>query len=166
MRRIILMDAVIFKLTNMECLSYNETWFVIHKCRLKALRRNVAAFYFNGTASEPVYDLHLHGQLFKRASGYKPFLINTDIDMCRYFRKPYNALSRTLMDLFLDFTNFNHTCPYVGDQIVDGFYLRPEMFKLPLPTGEYKLALRWYVNKKLQFDTNASFEFVENLIDQ
>ncbi|KRF98705.1 uncharacterized protein Dwil_GK26856 [Drosophila willistoni] len=104
--------------------------------------------------------------LFKRASGYKPFLINTEIDMCRYFRKPYSLVSKTLMDLFLDFTNFNHTCPYVGDQIVDGFYLRPEIFKLPLPTGDYKLALGWYSNKKLQFDTNTSFQFVENLIDQ
>ncbi|KRF98683.1 uncharacterized protein Dwil_GK27478 [Drosophila willistoni] len=81
-------------------------------------------------------------------------------------QKRYDPLLIIIGNLFLDFTNLNHTCPYIGSIIVDGFYLRPQLLTLPLPTGDYMLAMAWYFDKKLQFHTNMSFTYVENIIDQ
>jgi len=47
---------------------------------------------------------------------------------------------------------------------VKDFYLRPELLIVPLPTGEYMLAMQWYFDKKLQFDTNVTFVFEEDLL--
>ncbi|XP_068152783.1 uncharacterized protein [Drosophila tropicalis] len=159
-------EAVIFKLTNAVCKSYNESWIVINKCRLKALGRDKTAFYFNGTVKHPAYDISVKGQLYKKANVYMPWLLKANIDACRFVDKPYNPIAILVANLFLEFTNFNHSCPYVGSKIIDGFYLRPDMLRLPFPTGDYKLTLRWSYDKRLQFDTNLSFQFVENLIDQ
>ncbi|EDW31756.1 GL10784 [Drosophila persimilis] len=48
-----------------------------------------------------------------------------------------------------------------GPQIVEDFYLRPELLRIPMPTGDYLLALQWNIDKKINFDTNVSFTFVE-----
>ncbi|XP_033233430.1 uncharacterized protein [Drosophila pseudoobscura] len=133
-------DAVVFKLTNFVCESYNKSWVVFNYCRLKAL--------------------------FKRANGYRPWLYEIKIDMCQYFRKPFNPLVAIVYGLFKEYTNINHTCPYVGPQIVKGFYLRHELLRLPLPTGDYLVMIRWYYDKRLQFDTNVSFVFEEDLINR
>ncbi|XP_068150785.1 uncharacterized protein [Drosophila tropicalis] len=156
-------NAVIFKMTNAVCLSYNESWVIIHTCRLKAVQRDRTTFNFNGTILKEARDIELHMRVFKRASGYKPWLFHVEMDACRYLRKPYNPFGILVFNLYKEFTNFNHSCPYIGTQIVKGFYLRPELLKLPLPSGDYLLSIRWHFDKKLQFDTNVSFQFVEDI---
>ncbi|KRF99298.1 uncharacterized protein Dwil_GK27606 [Drosophila willistoni] len=49
------------------------------------------------TYLHPVNKLSVHGQLFKKANGYKPWLINVTFDACRYLRRPNNpAVSMTI----------------------------------------------------------------------
>ncbi|KRF99888.1 uncharacterized protein Dwil_GK28108 [Drosophila willistoni] len=150
----------------MVCESYNTSWVVINYCRLKVIKRNTIAAYCNASVLLPANDISVHFQVFKKANGYKPWVMNGKVDICRFLRHPYNPTAMLIGSLFLEFTNFNHTCPYFGTQLVDGFYLRPELLKLPFPTGEYKLYLGWHFDKRLQFETNASFTFIEDLINQ
>ncbi|KAH8248355.1 hypothetical protein KR032_002002, partial [Drosophila birchii] len=159
-----LKEAVVFKFTNFECATYNESWFVFHNCRLKAVGRNKVILNMNGTILHPAHHIIMHYQVFKKESGYKPWLLDSPLDACRFLRKKYDPFGNILYNLFRDFSNINHTCPYMGPQILKDFYLRPELLILPFPTGDYLLALRWYFDKKLQFDTNVSFVFVEDLI--
>ncbi|KAH8247458.1 hypothetical protein KR038_004564, partial [Drosophila bunnanda] len=155
--------AVIFKFSNFVCESYNKPWFLFHECRLKAVSREKVVLNLNGSILHSVNNLHVAVKMFKRESGFKPWLIESKIDACRFMRRNYNPVAKIVFSMFKDFSTINHTCPYVGPQIVKGFYLRPELLLLPFPSGEYMLSLRWLFNQKLQFDTNVSFLFVEDI---
>ncbi|XP_017084340.2 uncharacterized protein LOC108116803 [Drosophila eugracilis] len=155
--------AVVFKMTNFVCESYNKSWVVLHNCRLKAISRNKVILNMNGTFLYPAYEIEAHGKVYKRENGYKPWLFDTKVDACRFMRGKYNPVAKIIYSLFEPFSNLNHTCPYVGPQIVQGFYLKPELLLLPFPSGQYMLAIRWFFHKKLQFDTNVSFLFEEDI---
>ncbi|XP_034650048.1 uncharacterized protein LOC117889734 [Drosophila subobscura] len=157
-------DAIIFRMTNAVCESYNQSWFVFHTCRLKALSRSKVVFNMNGTILHPVNDITIRVRVFKRASGYKPWLFNIYFDACQYLRKPNVPFVKLVYGLFKEFSNINHSCPYVGLQIIKGFYPKTELFPLPFPSGDYMLTGQWYFDKKPQFDTNISFAFVEDLL--
>ncbi|XP_034650074.1 uncharacterized protein LOC117889744 [Drosophila subobscura] len=159
-------DAVVFKFTNFVCESYNQSWFVFHNCRLKAVSRNRVILNMNGTVLHPAKDISIHGRIFKRANGYKPWLVDISFDACLYFRKRNQPIVNLVYGLFREFTNINHTCPYVGPQIIKDFYLKPELLRLPIPTGDYMCTIQWYFDKKPQFDTNVSFTFVEDLMNR
>ncbi|XP_034480072.1 uncharacterized protein LOC117785915 [Drosophila innubila] len=156
-------EAVIFKLTNAVCESYNESWFVIHQCRLRAVNRVKITFNFNGIVLHPANNISVNGQIFKKANGYKPWVLKASIDVCRFLKKTYNPFAILVFNLFKEFTNFNHSCPFMGPQIVDGFYLRPELLRLPFPSGEYLFEITWLFDKKPQFATNVYFVFTEDL---
>jgi len=51
--------------------------------------------------------------LYKRLNGYKPFLYNMTLDGCRFLksRNP-NPIALYFYNLFKDYSNINHTCPY------------------------------------------------------
>ncbi|XP_034664391.1 uncharacterized protein LOC117898833, partial [Drosophila subobscura] len=157
-------DAVVFKFTNFACESYNKSWFVFHTCRLKAVSRNKVLLNMNGTVLHPATDITVQGKVYKRASGYKPWLFDVNFDACQYLRRRSVPIVSVVYGLFKEFTNINHTCPFMGPQIVKDFYLRPELLRLPMPTGDYLLTVKWLFNRKPQFDTNVSFTFVEDLL--
>ncbi|XP_002138332.3 uncharacterized protein [Drosophila pseudoobscura] len=157
-------DAVVFKFTNYVCESYNQSWYVFHNYRLKAVSRNKVLLNMNGTILHPVNNASVHVRIFKRANGYKPWVVDNYFDVCQYLRKRNHPIANIIYGLFKDFSNLNHSCPYVGPTIVKDFYLRPELLRLPFPTGDYLLALQWYFDKKPLADTNVSFTFVEDLM--
>ncbi|XP_017006335.2 uncharacterized protein [Drosophila takahashii] len=154
--------ALVFKMTNAVCESYNKSWFEFHTCRLKAQSRDRVVFNMNGTILHPANIIHTHMKIYKRESGFKPWLIDSKIDTCRFMRTNYDPVGKIVFGLFQQFSNINHTCPYVGPQVLQGFYLKPELLYLPFPTGQYLLAIRWFFDRKLQFDTNVSFIFEED----
>ncbi|KAH8390076.1 hypothetical protein KR200_006510, partial [Drosophila serrata] len=156
-------DAVVFKLTNLVCASYNKSWVIFNTCRLKAVSRDRVTMNVNGTFLQKVKNFELHYEIFKKANGFKPWVIKGELDVCRFLRKNYNPVAKLVFGLFKEFTNFSSTCPLSGPQIIKGFYLRPELLVPSFPTGEYKLALRWLCDHKLQYDTNVSFIFVEDI---
>ncbi|XP_017015674.1 uncharacterized protein [Drosophila takahashii] len=158
-------DSVIFRMTNVECISHNKSWVRVNMCRLKAISRYKVVFNFNATLFYPTPDIRVTYRVFKRENGYKPWMINVEIDSCRFLRKPYNVFGVMIYNFFRNFTNANHTCPLSGDLIVKNMYLTTEPFKgLPWPTGEYLFAMNWKFFRKPQFDTNVSFQFIEDLL--
>ncbi|XP_060666771.1 uncharacterized protein LOC132798802 isoform X1 [Drosophila nasuta] len=157
-------EAVIFKLTNAVCKTHNRSWVSINKCRLRAIARNKAAFYFNASFLQPTKNIFLEAQILKRASGFKPWLYKFSLDCCRFLKKSYNPVAIIMYNLYSGFSNLNHTCPYEGDQIIDGFYPRYELLHgLPLPTGDYLLEMTWLFYNKPQFLRNVYFQFTEDL---
>ncbi|XP_032597026.1 uncharacterized protein LOC116805920 [Drosophila grimshawi] len=101
-------------MTNVVCHSYNKSLVAINECRLRAINRNKTTFNFNGTFLFTVNEVTLELQVFKKANGYKPWLFKASVDACRFLRKPYNPFVIIVYKLFKDFTNINHTCPYVA----------------------------------------------------
>ncbi|XP_026851182.1 uncharacterized protein LOC6591953 [Drosophila persimilis] len=157
-------DAVVFRFTNFVCKSYNTSAFVFHNCRLKAVSRERVLLNMNGTVLHSINNVSLHAKIFKRANGFQPWLLEGTVDVCRFLQKRNNPFIRIVFNLFQEFSNINHTCPYVGPQIVKDFYLKPELLRLPFPTGDYLLSMQWLFYNRPQFDTNVSFAYVEDLL--
>ncbi|XP_017080084.1 uncharacterized protein LOC108113890 [Drosophila eugracilis] len=156
-------DCVTYKLTNVKCESLNQSWVTINECRLKAISRDKTIFNFNASLHQPTKDIVMDWQLLKRASGYKPWLYKKKIDGCKFMRKPYDALTILFFNIYRPFSNINHTCPYSGDLLVRGMHLTTKL-TLPYPSGDYMLQINWLFYRKVQFVTNISYEFVENII--
>ncbi|XP_068147447.1 uncharacterized protein [Drosophila tropicalis] len=158
-------DAVVFKFTNVKCESFNKSWIEVHTCRLKAVARNKALLNFNGTIYIPAYRIDIRVEVFKKANGFKPWLFNTTLDVCRFHRQLYNPLVILMYNQFRDYSNLNHTCPYIGPQIIKDLYLRPELLNnLPMPSGEYNFRITWFFHGEHVLDTNYYFEYVEDLL--
>jgi len=98
-------------MTNVMCGSYNKSWVIINQCRLKAIGRHKIVFNFNATFIYPTTDISVRYQLFKRESGYKPWLVNVNIDACQFLRRPYDAIGVMIYKFYSEFSNINHTCP-------------------------------------------------------
>uniref|UniRef100_A0A1I8P6G0 Uncharacterized protein n=1 Tax=Stomoxys calcitrans TaxID=35570 RepID=A0A1I8P6G0_STOCA len=77
--------------------------------------------------------------LWKKVSGYRPFLYNVTEDFCKFLRNRKKIpFLKIVSDILLKDSNINHTCPFNHDIIVNNLILKEEMFKyLPLPNGEY-----------------------------
>uniref|UniRef100_A0A6P4FWQ5 Uncharacterized protein LOC108053699 n=1 Tax=Drosophila rhopaloa TaxID=1041015 RepID=A0A6P4FWQ5_DRORH len=157
-----LCDSSTYKLTNVNCESFNKSWVTINECRLKAMSRNRTVFNFNATFHHPASHIIQDYRYFKRENGYKPWLYRKKIDGCRFLRKPYDALTILIYNAYKPFSNINHTCPFKGDILIRGMYLTTEIKTLPYPTGEYMVQLNWLFYRKVQFVTNVSFQFVED----
>ncbi|KAH8330393.1 hypothetical protein KR067_002059, partial [Drosophila pandora] len=157
-------DAAIFKFTNVACETYNKSWVTFSQCRLKAVSRDRVFLNIRAYIYYPAHRIMVRGKIFKRANGYKPWLYDKKVDACAFIRQKSNPLVLLVYNLFKDFSNINHTCPYEGEQVIKDFYLQQDLLRVPLPSGDYMLTLQWYFDKKPQFDTNVSFSFVENII--
>ncbi|KAH8339343.1 hypothetical protein KR074_012380, partial [Drosophila pseudoananassae] len=158
---IIFQGTTKMKLTNAKCVSFNQSWVRINQCRLKAISRHRTVFNFNATFLHPSRDIWSNYRVFKRESGYKPWLFNIKYDCCRFLRRPYDGFGIFIYKLFRDFSNINHTCPLDGDILIQGMYLLSERFILPYPTGDYMFSSTWIFYQKPQFEVNVSFEFIE-----
>ncbi|XP_037944188.1 uncharacterized protein LOC119676994 [Teleopsis dalmanni] len=79
--------------------------------------------------------------MWKKANGYKPFVINTTIDTCRYLAGKTNPIVDVFFDIWRPYTNINHSCPYSGDMVVEKVPLNS--FKAPsaFPEGNYRVDL-------------------------
>ncbi|KAH8299978.1 hypothetical protein KR044_008031, partial [Drosophila immigrans] len=161
-----LQKAVEIRFTNAVCESFNKTAFEIHKCRIKAVNRYRNTFNLNSTMYTPIYEERVNIQFFKRANGFKPWLYNINIDGCKFLGKPYNPIFLIIYKQFKNFSNFmNMRCPLQGPAIIENFYIRSELIKIPIPTGDYLLFISWYFNKKLTAHTNVTFQFKEDYIN-
>ncbi|KRG01241.1 uncharacterized protein Dmoj_GI25996, partial [Drosophila mojavensis] len=112
---------------------------------------------FNGTVLHPAYIINVEAEFFFKASGYKPWLYKPQIDICRFVEKPYNTVVLLVYKALRKFSNFNHSCPFVGLQTVNGFYMSYEDVRVPMPSGEYLLKINWLFEKRLQLSTNVYF---------
>ncbi|XP_017000635.2 uncharacterized protein [Drosophila takahashii] len=155
-------EAPFAKLTNAVCGSYNKSWVSVHYCRLKAHSRNKTSLNVNLTLSEPAYNISLHLKMLKKASGYKPFLFDYNFDACEFMRRRNQPFAKIVWNMIKDVSTVNHSCPYMGLQVLSDFHLTK--IPLPLPTGEYLLLFDWIFHGKPQFYSNVYFAFVEDLI--
>ncbi|KAH8379476.1 hypothetical protein KR009_005150, partial [Drosophila setifemur] len=158
-------DAASMRWSNVICVSYNKSWVRFNECRLKAVSRQYVHFNLNITLIQSsTKEVRVHQQLFKRETGYKPFLMNSIYDACKFMRKPFDPIAIMIFKSYRKFTNINHTCPFTGHVFIKDLYLSTEVMRLPLPTVDYLLSIKWIMYRNTQLTTNISYQFVEDLI--
>ncbi|KAH8269509.1 hypothetical protein KR018_004431, partial [Drosophila ironensis] len=149
------------KMTNAVCNSYNKSWVVFHYCRLKAYSRYKTSLHINATFLYPTNNVSMNLKLMKKANGYKPFLFDVTFDACSFLRRRNQPFVKMVHEMIKNFSTLNHTCPYVGLQMVSDLH-RLDL-PLPFPGGEYLLLINYFFYGKLQFFTNIYFTVVEDL---
>ncbi|XP_059225914.1 uncharacterized protein LOC131997983 [Stomoxys calcitrans] len=134
-----------FRFTNIKCAEFDSSFATFTKCRLNMVKRGVVALnVYVKLFQLPVNNVSVNLSLWKKASGYRPFLYNMTEDFCRFQRNRKRVpFLNIFFNLLVKDSNINHTCPFNHDIIVKNLVLDEEMFKfLPLPNGEYMFRLK------------------------
>ncbi|EDW83843.2 uncharacterized protein Dwil_GK13829 [Drosophila willistoni] len=159
-------NASKFKFTNVGCESFNQSLVVINTCRLKAINRDKTVINIELSLKEMVNRVMINGQMFKRENGYKPWLYNITTEGCQFYRRANDPVIKLIFNLFKSYSSLNHTCPYSpGTMRLWGFYLLPQSVPVPLPSGDYLVAVKWSIHNFLQLSTNVSFSFQEDFLN-
>ncbi|XP_034650287.1 uncharacterized protein LOC117889887 [Drosophila subobscura] len=93
---------------------------------------------------QPVRNMSVHIKVFKRdySNKYQPFLVDVVVNMCDIIgRRNYSPYGRYLWGLFKRYTNFNHSCPFVGHMFARGIFIDESVVPVKLPLGDYQIVL-------------------------
>ncbi|EDV52997.2 uncharacterized protein LOC6554922 [Drosophila erecta] len=136
-----------FEFTNIDCQSLDKSFADFEYCYLKSVNRSYK--YLSAKAKlfkTPIKKVH--AMLFKRYSGYKPFMFDVTLDVCRFLNNTKaNALGSYFLEFLKPYSNLNHPCPFDHDLIVEKLDIRfvnHQVTKvLPFPEGAYLLETHW-----------------------
>ncbi|KAJ6644476.1 hypothetical protein Bhyg_09445, partial [Pseudolycoriella hygida] len=113
-----------------------------HVSKLEFITRDLKSYTWICNLTKTVDAVNLHATLLYRyRNGYQKFLIDTNIDVCSYYK---NTLGSGLMDLVRKemeqySTNVIHACPYTGEMSMVKIPLTGALFQyIFVPAGEYK----------------------------
>ncbi|XP_034665150.1 uncharacterized protein LOC117899325 [Drosophila subobscura] len=138
-----------WEFTNFKCTSLDKEFTEFEYCYIKSINRTYKYLSFRANLLKtPVTKIKLNFSLFKRFSGYRPFLYNMTVDSCRFLAKQKSyPVAAFFYNLFKDSSNMNHTCPYDHDLILDQLtatFLNHQFTKvLPFPEGDYLMETTW-----------------------
>ncbi|ALC41234.1 CG33927 [Drosophila busckii] len=167
-------ECAVFKFSNAICETYNHSLIEINECRLRAISRTRNTLNIHGTFTKAINHVVVEGQILKKANTYLPWLYRARINCCRFIKSPYNPIAVLVFNLFKEFSNFNHTCPYVEFSninhtcpyynyvVIDGFYLRSEVLPHAIPSGDYLVNLTFIMDQAPRLNLNFYFEFKED----
>ncbi|KAH8364240.1 hypothetical protein KR084_004746, partial [Drosophila pseudotakahashii] len=130
----------LFKVTNIKCKCYDKAFCDFPQCELKVLGRGkIGIFVYTKIHQLPIKKVLVNFSLFRKFSGYRPFMYNVTVDFCDYMRNKKRGIGH---DAITNFTNVNHSCPYNHDLVVTKMVLSDTMLeKTPFPTGSYMFQL-------------------------
>ncbi|XP_061396020.1 uncharacterized protein LOC133331655 [Musca vetustissima] len=158
-------DATI-RFTNLKCETFNKDFLTFKECNLKVISRGIIGLNVHGNIWQlPISNMSINLSLFKKLSGYKPFLYNISVDLCKFFKNPKKYPFIELYHrVIVKESNINHTCPYNHDLIVKDLVLNENKFKyLPLPRGEYRFDLKGGVNNDWKGEVKAYVDVSSDL---
>ncbi|EDW28018.1 GL27206 [Drosophila persimilis] len=132
----------LFKYKNIKCKCYEKSYCEFKKCELKVLGRGIVGLNMHVQAKQlPMNRVKV--TTFQRFNGFRPNMYNISVDICDFFKhKKRFPFFNLMYDPLRNFSNFNHSCPYNHDIIINRMVLNDQMLnKLPVPNGFYKLLI-------------------------
>ncbi|EDV56293.2 uncharacterized protein LOC6546799 [Drosophila erecta] len=154
--------------TNVKCEALDKSFAEFPVCNLKVLGRGVIAENMHIKLLKlPVQKISVNIAVYKKLSGYHPFLFNVTADLCHYLKHPNPMnLLHYIYTAVKPFSNFNHSCPYnvstnliYHDIVVKDFVLSDQMFaKIPYPKGNYMLSIKFATDDVWRIRLNTYFD--------
>ncbi|EDV57337.2 uncharacterized protein LOC6541255 [Drosophila erecta] len=146
--------------TNVKCFSHQPEFALYDYCFIKSINRTYKYISMKvKLLKTPVVKVKVNAAIFQRLNGYKPFLYNVTVDACRFFKnQKSNPVAFYLYNLFKDYSNLNHSCPYDHDIILEKLSINHVNTQvtdvLPVPHGDYLFHSDWYISdiKRLTAD--------------
>ncbi|XP_055377866.1 uncharacterized protein LOC129609772 [Condylostylus longicornis] len=139
--------------TRLECDASPE-WFSNYTCNIKPVSRTRKIIIARAEIRKPINKIFVKIQVFKRFSGWQPYLINHLFEACAFLggKKTsnilYNNFYKIIKPLFDKYTNINHECPYNGT--VELYEVDYNKIDIPtakgtiFPSGYYKAVGKIY----------------------
>ncbi|XP_022223514.2 uncharacterized protein LOC111074859 [Drosophila obscura] len=132
-----------FEFTNVKCKCVDEDYCSMDYCYLKSINRTYK--YASGRLrllKPPLTNVQLNCGLYKRFSGYKPFLYNFTVDGCKFLNNPrHSPVANYFFGIIGTNHNLNHSCPYNGEIFIDQVPINLVnshlTATLPFPEGDY-----------------------------
>ncbi|KAH8355569.1 hypothetical protein KR200_005821, partial [Drosophila serrata] len=164
----------LIEFTNFKCTTYDKKFGEYEYCYIKSINRSYK--YISGKFNVyqlPVTKIKVNLALWKRLTGYKPFLYNITFETCAFLRNPKsNPVANFIYGTIREYTNLNHSCPlFVSALNLFLFFIlvRVTFFKhgvtleklstdfvnhrftrvLPFPPGEYLIKVHWLIGNFL-----------------
>ncbi|XP_060651557.1 uncharacterized protein LOC132788243 [Drosophila nasuta] len=135
-------SASVTRFTNINCEVLEASKTSFKECELKVLGRGKIGLNLhmelNFTNTTNVKE---NISLFRRFSGFCPFMFNKTFDFCKFMANSNSKLSfeKLVLGSISQFSNLNHSCPYTKDIIIRNMLFKEEFLEfLPLPSGEYR----------------------------
>ncbi|XP_033254349.1 uncharacterized protein LOC117193739 isoform X1 [Drosophila miranda] len=135
--------------TNIKCNSEDKEFSDFEYCYLKSVNRSYKYLSLKVNLFQvPITNVSTKIGLYKRFSGYKPFLYNLTVDACKFLKhqKSFPIVSY-FYELIKDFSNMNHSCPYDHDLLLDKLtieHVNNRFSKtLDFPAGDYLIHLHF-----------------------
>nr|XP_016935546.2 uncharacterized protein LOC108014040 [Drosophila suzukii] len=138
-----------FEFTNIVCTSLDKKFDDFEYCYLKSVNRSYKYVSLKvNLFKTPITKVKFRGILYKRFSGYRPFMFNVTVDACRFLNDTKtNPIVSYFLEFFKPFSNINHSCPFDHDLIVDKVSIDSVNYRvtkvLPFPEGAYLLETHW-----------------------
>uniref|UniRef100_A0A1I8Q855 MD-2-related lipid-recognition domain-containing protein n=1 Tax=Stomoxys calcitrans TaxID=35570 RepID=A0A1I8Q855_STOCA len=156
-----------FKFTNIKCKDHDIDFAHFDRCKLLVIGRGVVSLDIKvDLYKTPVSNVSLNIALYKRASGYRPFLYNITQDLCAFFRnrKRY-PIAKVLLEIFLSNTNVDSKCPITEAFEIKNFLLNEESFRLlPIPEGDYLFKMHVFAYNDLKATVEVYFNRKDGLL--
>ncbi|XP_017020874.1 uncharacterized protein [Drosophila kikkawai] len=149
--------------TNVKCTSLDPKFVEFEYCYLKSVNRSYKYLSLKTKMFLlPIPKPNVNIEFLKRFSGYKPFLYNITVDVCRFMKNPKsNPIAAYFHGFFKNHSNMNHTCPYNHDIIIDRLsisFMNQHLTEvLPFPIGDYLFQSNWIADGINRANVNVYF---------
>ncbi|XP_016991007.2 uncharacterized protein LOC108052958 [Drosophila rhopaloa] len=152
--------------TNLKCEMIDSNFGSFEICRIKAVNRTHKYIDLHLKLNKlPINTLMVKLEAMRFDNGYRPFFTAMKFNFCQYMKNPQHRSMIFLKEIhstFVNASNFNHTCPYNHDILVDKFWTgnleQAFLQYLPVPNGEYALYSTYYIPNKPRLLINAYFK--------
>ncbi|KAH8420856.1 hypothetical protein KR222_006891 [Zaprionus bogoriensis] len=136
--------------TNVKCIVLDKDIGDFEFCYIKSVNRSYKYVSVKAILKKPSTDLWVNLSLLKRANGYKPFLYNITVDVCKFMKKGSNSVDTFFASLFRPYSNLNHTCPFKDslqlEKLPANFLNSKLTTVLPMPNGDNSFSSKWIVH--------------------
>ncbi|KAG4065871.1 hypothetical protein HA402_012549 [Bradysia odoriphaga] len=138
----VVINKVIF--SRVECVNYPNASITNKKCKVNLISRENLRADIIFEIKRKFTTMFWHYVVYYQFSSneYRPFLINVWDDFCSFMEGRNNIIIGKLIDVFREFTNLNHTCPYEKGS----YFIRFNNFSVStfnpnqfVPAGKYRL---------------------------
>ncbi|XP_041449108.1 uncharacterized protein LOC111076998 [Drosophila obscura] len=144
-------NACRVEFTNIKCNSTDLDFSDFEYCYLKSVNRSYKYASLKVKLFQiPITKVSMRFGLYKRFSGYRPFLYNFTVDCCK-FKKNKKSLPivRFFHDIINEYSNMNHSCPYNHDIVLEKLTIAHVNDRfvnvLQFPEGDYMFEMHWLV---------------------
>ncbi|XP_022228747.1 uncharacterized protein LOC111078396 isoform X3 [Drosophila obscura] len=138
-----------FEFDNIRCLVRDQKFMDFDYCYLRSVNRTYKYMSVKSKMHQlPITNAMIILQVRLRENKRILYNFNVRFDACKFLRERSNVLVNWVFQTFADYSNFNHTCPYYHDIILDKVPIQHinKIVEKVVPDGRFYLNSTWFID--------------------